>query len=71
MKLIIRIAAILLLVSITGCGKDKDKDDKPVKAVDPEVLKTQLDTLKQAKQVDQVIQDAAQQQRQKTEEATQ
>lgn len=71
MKLIIRIAAILLLVSITGCGKDKDKDDKPVKAADTEVLKTQLDTLKQAKQVDQVIQDAAQQQRQKTEEATQ
>lgn len=69
MKLIIRVAAILLLVSIAGCGKDKD--DKPVKAADTEMLKTQLDTLDQAKQVEQVIQDATEQQRQKTEQETQ
>lgn len=66
MTLIIKVAVILMLVSITGC----DKDDKPVKAVDTAVLKTQLETLEQAKQVEQVIQDAAEQQRQKIEAET-
>ena len=49
MKLLIRVAAILMLVSISGC----DKDDKPVKAADTGLLKTQLETLEQAKQVEQ------------------
>jgi hypothetical protein len=67
MKLIIKVAAMLVLVSITGCGKD----DKPVKAADTGVLKTQLEALKQAKQVEQGLQDAAEQQRQKIEGETQ
>lgn len=67
MTLTIRVAAILILASITGCGKD----DKPVKATDTVVLKTQLGTLEQAKQVGQVTQDAAEQQRQKIDEGTQ
>ena len=67
MKLSIRVAAILALLAITGCGQD----DEPVKAADTGVLKTQLETLEQAKQVEQVVQDAAEQQRQKIEEGTQ
>ncbi|WP_340121673.1 hypothetical protein [Methylobacter svalbardensis] len=66
MKLINRVAAILMLVSITGCGEG----DKPVKAADTGVLKTQLETLDQAKQVEQVLQDAAAQQRQQVEQET-
>lgn len=67
MKLIIRVAAILMLISIVGCGKD----DKPVKAADTGVLKTQRETLEQAKQVEQGLQEAAEQQRQKIEKETQ
>ncbi len=63
MKLVIRAAAILMMVSIAGCGQD----DKPVKTADSGVLKTQRETLEQAKQVEQVVQDAAEQQRQKIE----
>ncbi|MFZ2404860.1 MAG: hypothetical protein WAW41_06960 [Methylobacter sp.] len=65
MKLFIRTAAILMLVAMTGCGQD----DKP--AADPGVLKTPLETLEQAKQVEQAVQDAAEQQRQKIEKETQ
>lgn len=67
MKLIINIAAALTLVSIIGCNQD----DKPAQPADTGVLKTQLETLDQAKQVEQVIQDSAAQQRQKVEEGTQ
>jgi len=67
MKLLIRVAAILALVAIAGCNKD----DKQVEAVDPGPLKTQLETLQQAKQVEQQVQGAADQQRQKIEEGTQ
>jgi hypothetical protein len=68
MKLIIKIAAAALtLVSLIGCNQD----DKPVEAADTGVLKAQLETLDQAKQVEQVVQDAAEQQRQKVEEGTQ
>lgn len=67
MKLLISVAAILVLVSIAGC----DKDDKQVKAADTGLLKTQLETLEQAKQVEQQVQDAAEQQRQKIEAGTQ
>jgi len=61
------VAAILVLVSISGC----DKDDKQDKAADTGLLKTQLETLEQAKQVDQQLQDAEEQQRQKIEAETQ
>ncbi|HEY8036749.1 MAG TPA: hypothetical protein VIF37_14305 [Methylobacter sp.] len=67
MKLIIKITAALALVSVIGCNQD----DKPAEAADTGVLKTQLETLDQAKQVEQVVQDAAEQQRQKVEEGTQ
>lgn len=67
MKLLISVAAILVLVSISGC----DKDDKQDKAADTGLLKTQLETLEQARQVEQQVQDAAEQQRQKIEAGTQ
>ncbi|MGZ8175835.1 MULTISPECIES: hypothetical protein [Methylobacter] len=67
MKLLISVAAILVLVSIVGCNKD----DKQVKAAETGLLKTQLETLEQAKQVEQQVQDAAEQQRQKIEAGTQ
>jgi hypothetical protein len=67
MKLIIKIVLVLMLVLMIGCGQD----DKPVKAADTGVLKTQLETLDQAKQVQQVVQDAAEQQRQKIEDGAQ
>ena len=67
MRLIIRTATILALVSAIGCGKD----DKPVKAPDTGVLKAQLETLEQSKQVEQMVKDAAEQQRQKIEQETQ
>ena len=56
-----------MLVSIIGCGKD----DQPVKAADTRVLKTQLEALEQAKQVEQVTREAAEMQRQRIEQATQ
>jgi predicted small lipoprotein YifL len=67
MKSIISVAAILMLASINGCGQD----DKPVIAADSGVLKAQLKTLEQAKQVEQVVQEAADQQRQKIAAETQ
>jgi hypothetical protein len=67
MKLILKMAAALTLVSVIGCNQD----DKQAKPSDTGVLKTQLETLDQAKQVEQVVQDAAEQQRQKVEEGTQ
>lgn len=56
-----------MLVSIVGCGQD----DKSIEATDTGALKTQLETLDQAKQVEQVVQNTAEQQRQKVEEGTQ
>jgi len=67
MKLLFRVVAILALVSISACNKD----DKQVEAVNPEPLKTQLETLEQSKQVEQQVQETADQQRQKIEAQTQ
>ncbi|MGZ5029742.1 MAG: hypothetical protein ACXWAT_07355 [Methylobacter sp.] len=67
MKLFTRVAAILMLVSVSACNKD----DKQVEVVNQEPLKTQLETLEQSKQVEQQVQDAADQQRQKIEAQTQ
>jgi len=67
MKLSITVAAILALISISACNKD----DKQVEAVNPEPLKTQLETLEQSKQVEQQVQEAADQQRRKIEAQTQ
>lgn len=67
MTLIIRMAAVLILSSIVAC----DNSDQPVKAVDTKALKTQMEALEQVNQVEQVVQDAAEQQRQKIDEETQ
>ena len=67
MKLIIRLAIILMLVSLTGCGEE----GKPDKAADTRLFNTQLETLEQAKQVEQITQNAEEQQRQKVEQETQ
>jgi len=67
MKLLIRLAIILVLVSLAGCGKE-DKSDK---TADARLFDTQQKTLEQAKQVEQVTQDAAELQRQKIEQETQ
>lgn len=67
MKLILKMAAALALVSVIGCNQD----DKQAKPADTGMLKTQLETLDQAKQVEQVLQDTAEQQRKKVEEGTQ
>ena len=71
MKSIIKIAAILALMTIAGCSQD-EQNDKPVKAAaDSDLLKTQRDTLEKAKQVEQVLDDAAAQQRQDIDQSTQ
>jgi outer membrane murein-binding lipoprotein Lpp len=67
MKLISRLVIILVLVALTGCGKE----DKPDKAADTRLFNAQLKTLEQAKQVEQTTQNAAEQQRQKIEQETQ
>ena len=67
MKLITRLAIILMLASPAGCGKE----DKPDKTADTRLFDTQQKTLEQAKQVEQVTQNAAELQRQKIEQETQ
>ena len=66
MKLIIKLTTILLFISITGCGEK----DKQAKTSDPVVLKTQLEALDKAKQVEGMLQDAAGQQRKTIDEST-
>jgi hypothetical protein len=65
-KAIIIAAALMMLASVVSCGQD----DKQINSADTGVLKTQLETLEQAKQVGQVVQDGAEQQRQKIAEET-
>jgi len=67
MKLLIRLAIILMLAALVGCGKEDNSD----KAPDARLFDTQQKTLEQAKQVEQVTQDAAELQRQKIEQDTQ
>jgi major membrane immunogen (membrane-anchored lipoprotein) len=66
MKILSRILAMLLLALIVGCGKD----DKPSMPVETGLLKTQLETLEKAKQVEQGAQEAEEQQRQQIEQET-
>ena len=66
MKLIIKLTAMLLFISLTGCGEQ----DKQAKESDPAVLKTQLEALDKAKQVESTLQDAAAQQRKAIDENT-
>jgi hypothetical protein len=57
-----------MLTLIAACG---NKDDKSAKAPDLDLLKTQKEALEQAKQVEQVTLDAAEQQRQRIEQEIQ
>lgn len=66
MKLIIILTEILLFISIVGCSEP----DKPAKASDPVVLKTQLEALGKAKQVERKLHDEAAQQRKTIDENT-
>jgi hypothetical protein len=69
MNLIIKIAAALTLVYMAGCSQQQD--DKTEKPADTGVLKTQMETLEQAKQVGQVIQQGDEFQRQQIEKEVQ
>ncbi len=73
MKLIINIIlTVLITAAMTGCGKkDATPAPPPAKAAETGVFDTQMKALDQAKQVGQVLQDGADQQRQKIEEQTQ
>ncbi|TRX00716.1 hypothetical protein [Candidatus Methylobacter oryzae] len=73
MKLIVNIVlAVLLLASVIGCGKKDDTPaPPPAKAAETGVFKEQMEALDQAKQVGQILQDGADQQRQKIEEQSQ
>jgi hypothetical protein len=66
MKLIFKVTTMLLFISIAGCGEN----DKQTKASDPGVLKTQLEALDKAKQVEHMLQDAVAQQRKTIDEST-
>ena len=66
MKLIIKLATMLLFISVTGCGEQ----DQQAKASDNVVIKTQLEALDKAKQVERTLQDAAEQQRKTIDEST-
>ena len=67
MKPILTLTTILLFIPITGCGEK----DKQAKTPDPVVLRTQLEALDKAKQVESTLQDAAAQQRKTIDESTQ
>lgn len=74
MKLIINIIfTVLILASMIGCEKKDDTPPAvpPAKAAETGVFKEQMEALDQAKQVGQVLQSDADQQRQKIEEQTQ
>jgi len=66
MQLILKLTAILLLISIIGC----EEKDKQAKASDPVVFKPQREALDKAKQVESTLQDAAAQQRKTIDEST-
>ena len=66
MKLIIKLTAVLLVISTTGCGEKGEH----AKTSDPVVLKTQLEALDKAKKVEGMLQDAAEQQRKTINDST-
>jgi hypothetical protein len=67
MKLILKLTImVLLFISITGC----EEKDKQAKASAPVVLKTQLEALDKAKQVERVLQDKSVEQRKTIDEST-
>jgi uncharacterized lipoprotein YehR (DUF1307 family) len=66
MKLIIKLTAVLLVISTTGCGEK----DEQTKTSAPVVLKNQLEALDKAKKVEGMLQDAAEQQRKTINDST-
>ena len=66
MKLIIKLTAVLLVISTTGCGEKGEQ----AKTSGPVVLKTQLEALDKAKKVEGMLQDTAEQQRKTIDEST-
>jgi hypothetical protein len=66
MKLIIKLTAVLLFISIIGCSEK----DKQAKTSDPVVLKTQREALDKAKKIEGMLQDAAEQERKTIDEST-
>ncbi|MEI7995397.1 MAG: hypothetical protein WCH01_10895 [Methylococcaceae bacterium] len=66
MKLIIKLTAVLLVISTTGCGEK----DEQTKTSAPVVLKNQLEALDKAKKVEGILQDAAEQQRKTINDST-
>lgn len=67
MRLIPKLTALLLLfITVTGC----EEKDKQAKAPDPVVLKSQLEALDKAKQVEHLLQDKAAQQQKTIDEST-
>jgi len=67
MNLISKILTLAPLLLITGCNETGTSP----KTEKTQVFKTQIDALEKSKQVEQVLQDGAQQQRQETEKQTQ
>ncbi len=69
MKLIMRVTIMAMLLAANGC----DQNDSPVKtkAGSSEVLKTQLESLEKAKNVERMVLDAAAQQKETIEAGSQ
>ncbi|MEQ1621848.1 MAG: hypothetical protein ABL919_10620 [Methylococcales bacterium] len=67
MNLIFKAVALLLLLLTTACNETANTP----KTEKTQVFKTQIDALEKSKQVEQVLQDSAQQQRQEADKQTQ
>lgn len=61
MKSISKIIALVLAMLANGCGEQKQ--EAPAKAAEPAVFKTQLEAMDKAKQVEGVVQEADERQR--------
>ena len=66
MKYILKLTILLLLTSIKGCEEKDKQAHKP----EPAEFKTQLEALEKAKQVEQILQNEAAQQRKMIDEST-
>jgi hypothetical protein len=66
MKFILKLTAMLLFISIAGCGEQ----DKQVRGSDPVELKSQREALNKAKQLERTLQNEAVQQRETIDEST-
>jgi outer membrane murein-binding lipoprotein Lpp len=62
-----RILLVLTVIIVSGCSDSEDKGANQ-QSTDDHVLKTQTDALEKAKQTEQLIMDASEQQKQKIDE---